>query len=172
MKRIDFDYVAGGATLGRQVFALGILCVALAIFEYLKVTDEASEWDEVAVKSAIPVKNKNSGAEGDKSRQRQEIEDAQAVIRRLSLPWGELLLAMESAAFDDVALLTIQPDVQQGSLSLAGEAKAYGDILTYMHRLERSGVLSNVRLLSHELRRTDPQQPVAFALASRWRMQP
>lgn len=172
MRRVNFEFAPARLSAGRRLLALGILCAAIAGFEYLTLADEAAEWDAVAAKASATVKNPAGGAGDLKSDIRQEIETARGVIRRLSLPWDALFRAMETAAFENVALLGVQPDAQQSSVNLAGEARAYADVLTYMSRLERSGALTNVRLLSHEIRRDDPQRPVAFTVAARWKTEP
>ena len=171
MRRIDFEYNNSRNTFGRQLFAIGILCVSVVLFEYVTLSDEANDWNAVAEKTS----SKRLGAQsiGERGIARfQEMEDARSVILRLSVPWAGLFRAIESSSLENIALLSIQPDVQQRSIALMGEARTYGDVLTYMHRLERSGSFINVRILSHELRREDPQQPVAFNLSAQWRIEP
>jgi hypothetical protein len=41
-----------------------------------------------------------------------------------------------------------------------------------MVKLDASGALTKVRLVNHEVRRDDPQHPVAFTVTARWRITP
>ena len=174
MRRIDLDYRARKPWFGRALLAAGILVAAGMTYSYVRLAIEAEQWGTVAEKAATSnkVRSANARVEGDAVRLQQEIDQANDVIRRLSLPWNELFKAMEDSAIDKVALLSVQPDPQQRIVSLNGEAQAYADVLTYMVRLDSSGALTKVRLLNHEVKRDDPQHPVAFTVTARWRITP
>jgi Tfp pilus assembly protein PilN len=172
MRRIDLDYRARKPWLGWGLLSLGAVMAGASALAYVSLANEAGQWQAVAEKAAqrpkaIPA---SRAGQDDAVRSAQEIEQANEVIRRLSLPWHELFIAMESSAIDKVALLSVQPDPQQRIVNLNGEAQAYADVLTYMLKLDASGALTRVRLLNHEVKRDDPQHPVAFTVTARWRI--
>jgi hypothetical protein len=54
-------------------------------------------------------------------------------------------------------------------VTLTGEARTYTDILDYADRLDSTLALTHVRLAAHEVKRDDPQHPVAFVLVAHWK---
>ena len=174
MRRIAFDYAPRKPRRGRLLLAAGVLSAAVVAYMYATLADEKTQWEAVAEKAAPPSRANSSTARTDiaGAQLRQEIEQANDVIRRLSLPWNELFKAMEDSTIDKVALLSVQPDAQQRIVNLNGEARAYADVLTYMTRLDSTRALTKVRLLNHEVKRDDPQRPVAFTVTARWRIAP
>ena len=99
----------------------------------------------------------------------KDLRAAEQVVQRLALPWDELFRAVETAASDRVALLTIEPDPQKGALSISGEALDYFAVLTYVARLSEPGQLTDVHLVRHETRQDDPRRPLAFTIAASWK---
>lgn len=174
MRRIDLDYRARKSRLGWALLGVGAVMATTVAIAYTSLANEAGQWQAVAEKATRPPKatTVSNAAQGDTVRIAQEIEQANDVVRRLSLPWHDLFKAMENSAVDKVALLSVQPDPQQRIVNLNGEAQAYADVLTYMLKLDASGALSKARLLNHEVKRDDPQQPVAFTVTARWKITP
>ena len=98
----------------------------------------------------------------------QEVTAVRETVQRLSTPWDKLFGALEAAAIDDVALLGIEPDPKAGTVTITGDGKDYLAALSYVMNLSRTDALTQVRLARHEMRRTDPQHPVAFSVTARW----
>jgi Tfp pilus assembly protein PilN len=174
MRRIDLDYRVRKPRLGWALLSVGAVMAATVMIAYMNLANEAGQWQVAADKAMRPAKATavSNAAQGDAVRVAQEIEQANDVVRRLSLPWHDLFKAMENSALDKVALLSVQPDPQQRIVSLNGEAQAYADVLTYMLKLDASGALTKARLLNHEVKRDDPQHPVAFTVTARWKTTP
>jgi hypothetical protein len=101
-----------------------------------------------------------------------EVRQANEILHQLALPWDSLFQAIESSRAQDVALLAVQPDAVRRMVRLSGEARNLGALLGYIDRLGKSGVLSDVYLLQHELRSQDPDKPVQFALVANWSPRP
>ena len=53
----------------------------------------------------------------------EEIAVARDTVARLSLPWDKLFAALEAAASDQVALLSIDPDPKSGTVTISGDSK-------------------------------------------------
>src|SRR5207237_182849 len=99
----------------------------------------------------------------------EEYAFARQTASRLSVPWNELFLALEASATEQVALLAIEPDIENRTINISGEAKTYLAALTYVARLSEQGrVLANVRLFSHEIKAKAPERPVAFGISATW----
>lgn len=90
------------------------------------------------------------------------------VARTLHTPWGALFQAIEGATQDDIALLNIEPDPRKGLVKVGAEAKTPTAMLDYVERLQQSAPLQEVVLVSHQVRRDDPEQPIRFLISARW----
>jgi Tfp pilus assembly protein PilN len=99
---------------------------------------------------------------------RDQIRRANAVLAQMNVPWGDLFVAVESAQNENVAVLSVQPDVRDRVIALGGVARNLDAVLAYMERLERTHRLEHVVLASHEVKVREPGQPVAFELTARW----
>ncbi len=97
-----------------------------------------------------------------------EVRIANGVIEQMVIPWDRLFDRMESAADEEIALLSIQPDAANRMVRINGEAKSFAAMLDYSRRLEGTDLLTSVFLMSHEIKTQDPQKPVAFALSANW----
>jgi Tfp pilus assembly protein PilN len=174
IRRIDLDYAVRRSRSGWVLLGIGTLAVVAAAVLYSGLAERSARWEQVKEKAA----RQNAAlvvARDDPEGRRQlalQVEGANDVIFRLSLPWNDLFRSIEASAIDTVALLSVQPQPQQRLIALNGEARTYADVLEYMQRLDASGAFAHTRLLSHKVRRDDPRHPVAFAIAASWRIAP
>ncbi len=101
-----------------------------------------------------------------------EVKHANEVLRQLNLPWEGLFQAVESSGGKDVALLALEPDTENRSVKISGEAKNMAALLDYIRQLEQREVFGTVYLQSHQVQQQDPDRPVRFALIAAWSGQP
>jgi Tfp pilus assembly protein PilN len=97
-----------------------------------------------------------------------EIKHANEIIRQLNQPWDKLFMALESAANNQVALLSIQPDTRKQLIHISGEAKNLEAILDYLAQLRGQETLAQIVLTNHEIKLQDPDKPVRFSLSAKW----
>ncbi len=98
----------------------------------------------------------------------EEIAAAKETMQRLSTPWEKLFAALESAASEQVALLSIEPDAKAGTVRISGDSKDYLAALTYVLNLSRADSLSHVQLARHEVKQNDPNKTVGFSVSASW----
>lgn len=101
-----------------------------------------------------------------------EYAFARDTISRIATPWDSFFDALEEAQNERVSLLSIEPDVENRTVNLSGEAKDYLAALTYLAQLADQDRLARVHLVRHELRRTGSQRPVAFTISAAWKENP
>jgi hypothetical protein len=91
------------------------------------------------------------------------INDA---IRRLNLPWEDILVALNKAASGEVALLALEPEVSNSVIRLQAEAKSFDAMLHYQRKLE--ALFPEAILTRHEVLLKEPGAPVRFSVQTRW----
>jgi hypothetical protein len=98
-----------------------------------------------------------------------EIQHANQVLRRLSLPWDALFRAVESSGGKNIALLSMEPDLRKGAVTISAEAKDFDAMLEYVRQLGKREVFGSVLLQSHQVQQADPQKPIRFSLRAVWK---
>jgi hypothetical protein len=101
----------------------------------------------------------------------EEIALARETVQRLSTPWTGLFSALESAATDNVTLLSIEPDPKARTVLISGDSKDYLAVLSYVLNLSKVDTLQHVQLVRHEVKKDEPQKPVGFAISAAWQEQ-
>jgi hypothetical protein len=94
----------------------------------------------------------------------EEARNAEAVVRQLTLPWAALIGTIEQAATREVAILQLQPDAETRLLRLTAETRHREAMFDFVRRLGAAQGLADVHLVSHQVQREDPQQPVQFSI--------
>ena len=147
--------------------ALGALAVFLVSLEYaqLRKQSRALEQRLAEFQRDRPAPVRASAIDAALVR---EIEAANRIAARLTLPWEALFHEIEAAQTAEIALLSIQPNVARRSVQLDGEARNADATLEYIAALEAQSALANVSLLSHEIRQEDAEKPVRFSIQARW----
>jgi len=159
MQRLDIDFRGGrrGSPWIGRVLLAAAACVALdAGLSYHSARNTMAEGQARLGKRAPgPAAPKASP---------QEVAAVRETVQRLSLPWDELFVALESAASDKVALATIEPDARNGTVTISGDGKDYLAALSYVLNLSRTEGLERVQLVRHEQK----NESVSFAVSAAW----
>ena len=99
----------------------------------------------------------------------RQSRDWNQLARLLNTPWPAILDALEATTPDDVALVAIEPDPQQGSVRLQVEAKTLDTLLGYAQSLKAGGPFQDVVLQKHETNEQDATRPMRLSLDARLR---
>ena len=144
------------------VAALAVaLALSAVVFErYRDVRDELARLQAQA--GLVP--GARLGRPLPKERLDEQAKSAEAVVRQLTLPWASLVGAIEGAATKDVAILQLQPDAEHSVLRLTAEARHRDAMFDYLKRLGAAPQLTNVVLVSHQVQKDEPQQPIQFSV--------
>jgi hypothetical protein len=173
MRRLNLDYVGAHPWSGGSLLlACGAALAAAALWQF-----QALERDRASVAAAsITIPERAGAPQRSPARQRAEAAEtarqaaqANAVIDRLSLPWGELFSTFELATSDEIALLAIEPDARKRAVKVSAEARTAKEMLDYIKRLQRAPLLEGVLLQKHELRTEDPERPLRFVVVATWK---
>lgn len=85
----------------------------------------------------------------------------------IGVDWERLFGAIDAAVTGDVALVAVRPSVSRRTVQISGEARNLAAALAFVEALRRAP-LSQVVLVSHQLKQTDPQHPYLFEIAAAW----
>jgi hypothetical protein len=163
MKRLALDFRRSGhgsPWLGRVVLAVAAAVCIDAALTYKSLHGSVRQ-SEIRVAKRAP-----SGAVAKVTA--AEVAVVRETVQRLSLPWDELFMALESAASDKVALAAIEPDTAKGTVTITADGKDYLAALSYVSNLSRIEGLERVELVRHERKTPDPNSPVSFAVSAAW----
>lgn len=174
-RAIELDFLAPAGPrpgAGMLLLAAGALGAALLGWRFFLLHDEAARLAE-RIDTLRSGRVERVEPRGGASPQRAaELARARAVLASLAAPWEELFADIEASVGPGVALLGIQPDLANGRVVVAGEAKSIRHGLAFADRLGRGRVLHDAALTHHEVRTQEPERPVRFTLEARWRTSP
>lgn len=174
--RLRFPYREQSAPQGDVVLLLmGLLIVATVFLQFRNLAEEVNFWSARVERMEQQQQQKTAPRTRATSRIREfgqeiqkEIAYANAILDQMNLPWEALFDSIEHAATDDVALLSIQPNVGSRTVRLSGEAKSMTELLDFVEALERESVFENVHLLSYKIKQDNPYRPIVFLLHAIW----
>jgi hypothetical protein len=159
--RIELDYVAPPR---RPVWrGIAVLGLSLALAGSLALRGQSVHRDLAAL-AAVQGASDMVQARGPSKTADEEVKQAETVVRQLTLPWSDIIRAIESASMPDVGVLNMQPDAQQRLLKLTAEAKTREAMLEYVRRIAQTKGLSNVYIVSHQVRTEEPSRPIQFSV--------
>lgn len=164
MQAIQIDFCRTRRTPRWAAPVLMLLAFALAGdvgLSFLQLRQEVKR-KEVALAKADPRAYRPA-----RSASAEEVAAAKDTLSRLSMPWDKLFGALEAAATDQVALLSIEPDPKAGTVLISGDGKDYLAALSYVLNLSRSEALARVQLARHEQKK-DQGNAVGFAVSATW----
>ena len=173
MRALDLDYCATrrARSVGTMLLLVGALLASVAFFEYRTVREELSMQETQIAdirQSTRRSATSERAASGDVAAAAQELKAAHQALQRLSFRWDDLFNALESAPADGVALLAVEPDPAKGVVKITAEARSAADMLGYVERLQKADRLADVMLANHQLKTSEPLQPMRFVVVASW----
>ena len=168
-RRIELDYIA--APSAPQWVGVSVLILSLVVAGFLMLRYREVQGQLAALDAAQGLLNQDRRPQRaiPKERLEQEGKIIDAAVRQLTLPWAQMIEAVERASSGDVVVLQLQPEAQQRTLRLTAEAKNGDAMLSYVRRLGESRVLSAVYLASHQVQMDDPSRPIQFSVQASFR---
>ena len=98
----------------------------------------------------------------------EETKQLTEAVDLLTTPWSALLMAIEEADMQDIALLSLEPNSKKQLVVLTGEAKNLSVVLQYIKQLQQTPMLAQVYLQKHSIDESDASKPVRFSLLAKW----
>jgi Tfp pilus assembly protein PilN len=159
--------------LGLFVLLAVLAGLALMGGHYRALNQRIASWerkaDHIERQSSHRARALRPLTEQEARAQALEVRQANQVVRQLSLPWNALFSAVESAGGKNIALLSMEPDMQKGTVKISGEAKDINALLGYVKQLSAREMFSSVFLQNHQIQQADPEKPLRFSLLATWK---
>jgi len=167
--RIELDYAA--APRRPQWIGVSVLILALAISGHLvlRYRNALNELAALDAAQGLLSADRRPPRAVSKERLDEEAKIIDAVVRQLSIPWAQMIEAVEAASSGEVTVLQLQPETQQRNLRLTAEAKTREAMLRYVRRLGGTRALSGVHLVNHHVQVEDPSHPIQFGVQAAFR---
>ena len=167
-RRLELDYVA--APSAPRWVGISVLILALAVAGFLMLRYRDAQHQLAALDAAQGMlSDRRAQRAVPKERLEQEAKIIDSAVRQLTLPWAQMIEAVEAASTSDVVVLQLQPEAQQRTLRLTAEAKSGEAMMRYVRRLSQSRVLSDVAPISHQVQLEDPSRPIQFSVQASFR---
>jgi len=158
--------------LGMGVLLASAVSLALLADQYLSLNKQIAVWEGRIEQTERVFQPRRSASrplsEQAIRAQMLEIKQANQVVHQLSQPWNALFSAVEISGGNGIALLSMEPDLQKGTVNIGGEAKDLDTLLKYVRHLSSREVFASVQLRHHQVRQEDPEKPLRFSLVAYW----
>jgi len=97
----------------------------------------------------------------------EEGKALRQTIGLIRIDWEKFYRSIDAATGEDVALLAIRPNATGKTVQISGEARDMAAALAFVEALRREP-LDKAVLISHQIKQSDPQQPITFEIAATW----
>jgi Tfp pilus assembly protein PilN len=176
MQAVNLDYLAGKRSnwVGMLALVLGSVSLLLVVWQYRDLVWKTSDQEMRVAKLQAQEKNRYSPIASevrDEEQTARETKQANAVILQLSLPWKDLFEALEATRTNEVAVLSIEPNVKNGLVNISAEAKKLDSMLDYAASLQKLALFREVLILNHQVQEQDPEKPIRFVVQAVWELQ-
>lgn len=118
------------------------------------------------------VRNASAPAKPMSAEERQRHAQIEAVARYLASPWATWLAVLEDNAKGKAIVRRLEQDATNESLKVTARAADAPAMMAYVLALQTDARLKEVKLVSHELLRTEPGTPLQFELTASARSLP
>jgi Tfp pilus assembly protein PilN len=156
------------------ILLIGLLILGGVFLQYRYITEEVNYWtnrverlEKQQQQKAAP-RARSTRVREFSQEIRKETAQANNVLNQINLPWETLFDSIESAATEQIALLSLQPNVANQTLRISGEARNMSELLDFVEALERELVFENVHLLNYKIKQDNPHRPIIFLLTATW----
>ena len=173
--RLEYQKVSPFPWVG---VALLVSVMAAMIFTgnyYVQLSDQAISLEVKLERIKNKATHGVAGQSADHATQAelaQEVNNANAVLRQLTVPWSDFFGALESSGRGKVTLLALEPDVEKQQVKIIGETRNFEGVMGYITQLEGKPLFSSVYLVNHHVEQQDPDKPVRFSLLATWQESP
>ncbi len=167
---LDFQRRRPASAAGWALLAAGALAAVWVFHTGERVAAETAAFEDSVrrIERTLPGAARAPATTAENKAQEAVLADMRRVVAQLNLPWNGLFASLESIVTSDVALLSLTPDARKRQLRISAEARNLGAMLAFHRRLEETGRVRDVALVTHEIGEQAPERPVRFNIVATW----
>lgn len=154
---------------GHLLLIVGLVLNVFLYSKNQKLSDERNDFITQIQRIKQPVKKEIVPVDDIQiSAEKNQLAEADAVIKQLNFPWSKLFQTLENTRDSGIDLLELSPNTQTGDVLIIGKAENLKSVFDYMERLKKSQVFSKLDLNSHEKMMQNGTQDLKFSIAAKW----
>lgn len=160
-----------------SLLLIGLIVLLAAFYQFKRISEESSYWSvrveklekeqpraiTAAPRTRAAPRSRDTGQEISK-----DLEKANAILQQINLPWESLFDSIEHITTEDIALLSLQPDVTNRTLRIRGEARNMAVLLDFIEAMEREIIFEKAHLVNYKIKQDSPYRPIDFLLTAVW----
>lgn len=156
---------------------IGLVVLLAAFYQFKRISEESSYWsvrveklEKEQPRAATAVARTRTAPRSREPGQEisKDLERANVILQQINLPWESLFDAIEHITTEDIALLSLQPNVTNRTLRIRGEARNMATLLDFVETMEREVIFEKAHLVNYKIKQDSPYRPVDFLLTAVW----
>lgn len=156
------------------LLCIGLITLLWVFFQFRQATEAANYWS-IRVERLEQQQPQATSRSRSTSRNREisqeigrQLLKANTILDQINLPWGALFDSIEHIAGEDVALLSLQPNVANRTLRINGEARNIDVLLDFIEAMEREVIFEKAHLVNYKIKQDSPHRPINFLITTVW----
>jgi len=160
-----------------SLLLIGLIVLLAAFYQFKRISEESSYWSvrveklekeqprttTVTARTRTASRSRETGQEISR-----DLEKANVILQQINLPWESLFDSIENITSEDIALLSLQPNVTNRTLRIRGEARNMAVLLDFIEAMEREVIFEKAHLVNYKIKQDSPYRPVDFLLTAVW----
>ena len=181
MSRLKLSFPYAGQSV--RVIDISLLLIGMSVlltvfYQFKSISEESSYWsvrveklEKDQPRPAATTRARTSPRTRDLGQEvSKELQKANVILEQINLPWEAMFDSIEHITSEDIALLSLQPNVTNRTLRIRGEARNVPVLLDFIESMEREITFEKVHLVNYKIKQDSPYRPVDFLLTAIWAM--
>lgn len=170
--KLKFPYIAQQARyIDYILLGLGFMIFIACFYQLKSVMEEVAHWEariDRLEQQQQHKKTPRTPVARITQETQKELKQAKEVLRQINLPWEALFDSLEYSVSKEIALLSVQPNVANRAIRVAGEARNLAALTDFVEAIEREEVFENAYVINYKVKQENPHRPIAFSVATTW----
>jgi hypothetical protein len=161
-----------------SLLLIGLIVLLATFYQFKRISEESSYWSvrveklekeqprttaTTTARARTASRSRDTGQEISK-----DLEKANVILQQINLPWESLFDSIEHITTEDIALLSLQPNVTNRTLRIRGEARNMAVLLDFVEAMEREVIFEKAHLVNYKIKQDSPYRPIDFLLTAVW----
>lgn len=177
--KLTFPYAGQNVrSIDIALLCIGLIVLFVVFYQFKKTSEETNFWsvrvEKLEQQQPQPVTTRSRAISRTRDFDQEiskELTKANIILDQINLPWEALFDSIEHIVSEDIALLSLQPNVTNRTLRIRGEARNMAVLLDFIEAMEREVIFEKAHLVNYKIKQDNPYRPVDFLLTTLWNIQ-